>query len=304
VSSTRISPVYAHTHNALLDFLRSERAPNEALPVQAELATKFSASRTTVHRVLRSLKKTGLISESGNGIRLDRRPTQKDFLPQPRSLSRREEVEQSLIQMLVQGRLKPGERFSELALARQHRVTTGTIREALLRLAGLGVFAKSVRKQWEVAKIDADMINELVDVRILVETYALKRYFRRVEKPREKFIQIYEATRKLSQSAEPDREAFFRLDAEFHREILQSGHNRYLADQFRFTSFPIQIQFLNHRFDRELQTIGLGQHLALLDAIVSGNEKEALKQLEHHLEQSRTTLLRFEAERKKAAADA
>ena len=79
---------------------------------------------------------------------------------QPRNLSRREAVEQSLMQMLVQGRLRPGERFSELALARQHKVTTVTIREALLRLASLGVFTKVVRKQGEVTRIDAAAIKK------------------------------------------------------------------------------------------------------------------------------------------------
>jgi DNA-binding GntR family transcriptional regulator len=298
-----ISPLYARTHNALLDFLRKDRTVDTLLPVQAELAEQFGASRTTVHRVLRSLKKTGLIDETADGIRLKRRPTQKDFLPQPRSLSRREEVEQSLIQMLVQGRLKPGERFSELALARQHEVTTGTVREALLRLAGLGVFKKSERKQWEVAKVDAEMINELADIRTLIELYALKRYFRRRPRASERFVRIYEATRKLAASRESDREAFFRLDAELHRAILESGHNRYLADQFRFTSFPIQIQFLHSAFDAELQGIGLAQHLAILDAIVKGDEKEALRQLENHLEEARHTLLKFEADGKEPAAN-
>src|SRR5688572_4997055 len=119
----RLSPLYAHTHNSLLDLFRAEVAPEDRLPAQAELAQRSGASRTTVHRILRSLKKTGVVEEGDDGMRLARRPTQKDFLPQPRALSRREEVERSLIQMLIQGRLKPGERFSELALARQHDVT-------------------------------------------------------------------------------------------------------------------------------------------------------------------------------------
>jgi GntR family transcriptional regulator, transcriptional activator for L-galactonate catabolism len=304
VHPNHVSPLYARTHNALLDFLRNGRTVDALLPVQAELAERFGASRTTVHRVLRSLKRSGLINETVDGIRLKRRPTQKDFLPQPRLLSRREEVEHSLMEMLVQGRLKPGERFSELALAHQHRVTTGTVREALLRLAGLGVFKKSERKQWVVAKVDAEMINELADIRTLIELYALKRYFRHRSPSSEKFAEIYDATRKLAQARRPDREAFFRLDAELHRAILESGHNRYLADQFRFASFPIQVQFLHNGFDAELQCIGLSQHLAILEAIVRGDEKDALRQLENHLEEARHTLLKFEAADKISGANA
>ena len=299
----RVSPVYAHTHNALLDLFRAELGPEGLLPVQAELAERSGASRTTIHRILRSLKRAGIVNDAADGIRLSRRPTKKDFLPQPRNLSRREAVEQSLMHMLVQGRLRPGERFSELALARQHKVTTVTIREALLRLASLGVFNKVVRKQWEVTRIDAAAINELVDVRILIETYAMRRYFQRGAPLRERFKVIYEETRKLAGTANPDRKEFFRLDADLHRTILESGQNRYLADQFRFTSFPIQIQFLHRGFDAKLQRLGLGQHLALLAAIVGDNEEEALAQLENHLGEARRTLLKFEAEKAAAAAD-
>jgi len=296
VPTSRISPVYAHTHNALLSFLREKLPPGDPLPVQAELAVISGASRTTIHRILRSLKKSGLLEGAGGGMRLARRPLNKDFLPQPQLLSRREHVEKSLMNMLIEGRLRPGERFSELALARQHDVTTGTIREALLRLSHLGVLHKSERKQWTVARIDAEMINELMDVRILIETYALKNYFRKGEPAqRVEFLRIQAETQQLADAAQADREKFFQLDTQLHNAILESAHNRYLTSNFQFTSFPIQIQFLHHDFDGTLQRIGLNEHLARLAAISAGDRARSLELLEDHLETARQTLLKFES---------
>ena len=293
-SPVAISPVYAHTQNALLDILTSELAPGDKVPVQHQLADRCGASRTTVYRILDSLKNSGLLAKAGGGMVLQRRPTRSDFLPQPRVLSRREAVEQSLTEMLLEGRLKPGERFAELTLARLLHVTTGTIREALLRLSRLGVFVKSARKQWSVTSIDAAMINELMDVRVLVETFAMRRYFRNPTPERHAvFAQILEATSRLAASPRPDRQAFFRLDRELHGAILASAANRYLAENFQFISFPIQIQLLHHRFDRELQDLGTAQHIDILRAITEGREREAMARVEKHLDLARDTLLRL-----------
>lgn len=293
------SPLYAHSYNALLDLFRREAKAGEPLPGQAALAESCGASRTTVHRILRGLKRAGLVEQTDGKLWLARRPTTKDFLPEPRVLSRREEVERNLMEMLVQGRLKPGERFSELALARQHNVTTGTIREALLRMAPLGVFAKAARKQWEVALIDGQMINELMDIRTLVETFSLRQYFQQPARRRDLFSRVYTETRALAESARPDRTEFFRLDAELHRQILVSSGNRYLAEQFKFVAFPIQIQFVHSDFDADRQRLGLAEHLGILQAIVDDNGGAAVAALENHLRTARETLLRFEAARVK-----
>jgi DNA-binding GntR family transcriptional regulator len=293
-STAEASPLYAHAQNALLRYFRAELTPGAELPAQAELAERCGASRTTIHRILRSFQEQRLIAKRNGTSVLLRRPAKADFLPQPQALSRREAVERSLMERLVAGRFRPGERFSELALAREHGVTTGTIREALLGMAHVGVFSKSARKQWTVAKIDSAMINELMDVRIMAERFALRGYFSAPPAGQDQiFARILAQTQEMADQPRRDRDAFFRLDRELHGAILGSAQNRYLAEQMRYVSFPIQLQLLHQGFDRDLQALGTTQHLALLQAIVAGDEPAAVRRLEDHLEVARRTLLGF-----------
>jgi DNA-binding GntR family transcriptional regulator len=123
------SSLNSHAHNTLLAFFTAELKIGQRLPAQEDLARRCGASRTTIHRILEMLKKARLLRlKKHDGLFLARRPQRRDFLPQPNALSRREEVEQKLIDMLVRGQFHPGEFFSELALAKQCGVTTGTVR--------------------------------------------------------------------------------------------------------------------------------------------------------------------------------
>jgi DNA-binding GntR family transcriptional regulator len=291
MKSGRTAPVYAQAHNRLLHLLGEEIPVGGRLPVQAELAGRCGASRTTIHHLLGHLGKSGVISEERNP-RLVRLPRKNDFLPEARALSRREEVEQGIMGMLVGGRLKPGDRFSELGLAHAHGVTTGTIREALLRLAHLGVFTKSNRKQWQVAKIDEAMLNEMMDLRSVYELFALDRYFQN-DLSAEPFIHLLAEIKKLDRMNPIPRDAFFRLDRDLHRAILEAAQNRYLAGNFQFLWFPLHFQFLHHGFGPRLLRKGLLEHLGLLRAIVAGNRKRSLVLLKNHLETARHTLLGF-----------
>jgi DNA-binding GntR family transcriptional regulator len=292
--SRSLSPVYAHTYNTLLSLL-NELSVGDRLPVQSALAERCRASRTTIHHALHALRQELLIGGEQEGVRLLRKPRKKDFLPEPRSLSRRDEVEEGILEMLIAGRLKPGTRFSELALARTYGVTTGTIREALLRLARLGVFAKSERKQWKVTDFNADLVNEMMDLRILIECYAMKRYFCQPERSAKPFARLLSEMRKLAGKKQKVRDDFFRLDRELHHAILVAGRNRFLVEHFQFVSFPIQIQFLHHNFDRALLQLGLDQHIALLEAILADDKKAAVARLEEHLQEARKTLLHFQS---------
>jgi len=162
------APIHSHCYNMILSLLEREVAVGERLPVQTELAVRCQASQATISRALRELKKTGLVAEDGEGLCLRRKPGAKHAQPPPSSLSRRDEVERRILAMLTAGELNPGMTFSELALARKFGVTTGTVREALLRLARLGIFTKPARRRWQFARLNEESINHLMDLRMLI----------------------------------------------------------------------------------------------------------------------------------------
>jgi DNA-binding GntR family transcriptional regulator len=286
------SPLYTHAQNALLNILRAEIPVNEPLPIQEDLAKRLNTSRTTVHRILKAFKRSGLLKNQKGSFVMKRLVFKKDYLPEPAALTRREMVERSLIEKLVRQDLRPGDRFSELALAREYEVTTVTIREALLSLSHLGVFSKTARKQWTVVAIDAQMINELMDLRILLETFALGRYFQKPSPMREAFIQIrkkmQECAAIINQQPFVAPKDFLDLDKEFHNLILGAGRNRYLVEEMEFIYFPMHSQFVRHNeWGQERFKLAATEHITILDAVIAGDKAEAVNQLQAHLEHSR-----------------
>lgn len=285
--------LYAHTHNSLLSYLSRELKVGERLPSQADLSDICEVSVTTIHRILRTLKKGDLFCGNGEGLELRRIPKKKDYLPEPQALSRRDEVEQSLVEMVINGKFKAGQSFSELSLAREHDVTTGTIREVLLSLTRLGIFTKQARKQWRMIEVDDKIVNELMDLRILMESFALRRFFSLPRNPAVagEFRRIYHETLRASRRKNADAEDFVRLDRELHQTILTGADNRYLKEYSQYISFPIQFQFLRHAFNEKLINFGTADHLRILRAINAQEAKKAVERLEEHLEHARETLL-------------
>ena len=156
-------------------------------------------------------------------------------------------------------------------------------------MAGLGVFAKAARSQWQVARIDAAMLDELMDLRVLLESFALERHFQSAGAP-EPFVRLLGAMERLAGRPRLSRSEFFRLDRELHQAILEAGRNRYLAEHFQLVWFPIQLQALHQDFTPERLRLGLGQHIGLLRAIADGDRRLALERLREHLNAARQTL--------------
>jgi DNA-binding GntR family transcriptional regulator len=296
-SSLEMTPLCAHTQNAILRILRDEFVVGQPLLARNALAKRCGTSRTTIHRVLADLVTDGLLKNADGILSLQRNPADDDFLPEPENLSRVDEVEGRIMEKLAAGGLRPGMQFSELELAREFGVTTVTIREALLRLVRLGAFKKPARKQWQVVRIDRRMLDELMDLRVLHETYALERCFRDLTSHSPFFRKQLEDTKALASSLQPDGQLFLALDDEFHRQIIIRSGNRYLIEGFEFVSFLIRLQFFQQHLPAIASMRAVNEHVGMLEAIVAGDLPAALSRLRLHLDAARDILHTLQEER-------
>lgn len=296
-SSSAVTPLCAHTQNAILRILRDEFVVGQPLLARNALAKRCGTSRTTIHRVLADLAAQGVLRNADGVLSLQRSPQDDDFLPEPENLSRVDEVEGRIMEKLASGGLRPGMQFSELELAREFGVTTVTIREALLRLVRLGAFKKPARKQWQVISIDRKMLDELMDLRVLHETYALERCFRDLPSHLPFFKRQLEETKALSSSHQPDGKRFLALDDEFHRQIIIRSGNRYLVEGFEFVAFLIRLQFFQQHLPAIASMRAVNEHVGILEAIVEGNLSASLTRLRQHLDAARDILQTLQEER-------
>jgi DNA-binding GntR family transcriptional regulator len=285
------SRIYTRSYNAIVGLLRSDLRVGERVPVQMELARRFNASQGTISCVMRELRKAGLVGRSKDqaGQVLLRKPGLSHLLPAPQDVSRREIVERGVVDMLLAGTLRPGAYFSELALARHFKVTTGTVREAMLHLGRLGVFTKAARKRWHFVELNREDLDDLMDLRLMIETYSLRRYFRRRAWNDPLFADLLGKMEGLGRNNPPVQF----IDWELHRAILRAGGNRHLVEHFQFAAFTTQVQWIRNReksVSARMPEIATNEHIRLLKAILAHDEKASLAWLTRHLETARRNL--------------
>ena len=185
-----------------------------------------------------------------------------------------------LKQGIIQAEFRPGDRASEVEIARQLEVSRQPVREAFILLQGEGLLDIRPQRGTFVQKIS---IQAVLDARFLREAIeadivALVASDQNVTLVRELRKQL-EAQQKVSDS---DPISFMKLDDLFHRTLAQAAEKSYALqmledlktqmDRVRFLSF-------NHFHVAQLIT----QHTAIVDAIASGSTALAVQHMRKHL---------------------
>src|SRR5262245_8309178 len=79
-----------------------------------------------------------------------------------------------LREMVLDGRLAPGQRLNEVELAAALGISRGPLREAIQRLASEGLLTTISHHGAYVRKIDGAELRELYEFRVAVETHAVR----------------------------------------------------------------------------------------------------------------------------------
>lgn len=198
-------------------------------------------------------------------------------------------VYQLILEDIVSGRLAPGQRLRERELSDQHSVSRIPVREALHRLEQDGFIVTAPRRGAVVRSLTLTDVDELFDLRMLLESFAAKRAAERVAAGAGggRLAEIL----KLAQdaTAEGDEERASDLNTEFHAEIVNVSGHRLLARELR----PLQgltrwIFGLGVSRPMELNAI---EHDEIKDAILGGRAQLAESLAAAHVELGRQPVL-------------
>src|SRR5471032_2452798 len=136
-----------------------------------------------------------------------------------------EQVYQQLKSDIFSFRLSPGDRFSENGIAQHYGVSRTPMRDGLFRLQREGYLEVGFRRGWKVARIDFDQMDQLYDLRIVLEVAALERLTSGSEAAHEA-IDALKAIWCVDQEArEDDPVKMFGMDENFHRQIVAATGN-------------------------------------------------------------------------------
>lgn len=202
----------------------------------------------------------------------------------------------------------PGDRLSEAEIGQQLGVSRTPVREALFRLRNEGFLEVESKTGWFVKPIDFGRLDQLYDLRIVLELACVARLAARRDDPPGlealKAAWLVPVVERLS-----DARAVGALDEQFHATLVQATGNDEMARVHQELTDRIRIvrRLDFTRADRIDATYQ--EHAKILRAVLQRKADQAQLLLKSHIEQSKVevrkiTLHQLQLARERATAGA
>lgn len=206
--------------------------------------------------------------------------TEKSGKGQQPRLSVRDQTLETLRRRIISLQLPPGEPLSENELAQEMGVSRTPVRESLILLREEGLVQVFPQIGSFVSLVDLARVSEAQFVREAIECASL----RDVATDTAGLAGLREMLQsQAAADANGDVEEFFRLDEDFHRELLRlAGHESAWAAVNSAKAHLDRARRLSLRDTRPVATL-IEQHTAVVDALEAGNLADADSSLRLHL---------------------
>lgn len=208
------------------------------------------------------------------------------------SLSRSEAAHRSLKRLLLGGEFPLGQRLGEERLAAQIGVSRTPIREALARLHAEGLVRRHPEGGFEPAFPELDRIGELYEVRQALEAMALSRSVgtgdgRSTSHDLAALEELHRDWTSLAVdgAAGTDPE-FVLLDEDFHVRLALASGNAAVADLLVGVNERIRIVRVHDFLTDGRIDATVGEHLAILEALIDDDLQTAALRLTKHIDVS------------------
>lgn len=200
------------------------------------------------------------------------------------SLRLSEQVYESLVEMIVRGKLEPDQSVSEVELARALDVSRTPVHEAVKQLVKDGLIVQAANRRPVVVSFGPDDIRDVYEMRIILESEAAAKSADRIDLPT---LQRLEEALKQFRKSKPSASTiakWVQLDDQFHSAIASaSGSPRLAADINRY-------RLLHRVFNRWHTDVGVLQqaveeHAAILDGFRKRSADLSRQAMRRHLEE-------------------
>lgn len=202
------------------------------------------------------------------------------------------QVYQSLKEEISSGSFPPGSKLQEQLLAQQFHVSRSPIREALRKLTSDGLVEEVPNKGVFVRRFTATDIEEIYEIRDMLETQAISHLSRTVMIAREKeFLELLDSMRKAYDAG--DLHCYTGLDTQLHRLMVDCCGNSLLGILYTRVECHIQ-QFRRSSLENEGRfRDSVGEHEQIVQLLLRGNAEEAARVNKIHLLLARDQILKY-----------
>jgi DNA-binding GntR family transcriptional regulator len=205
--------------------------------------------------------------------------------PVPRPVPLRQSVYEALVELVVGGRLGPGEHLVETELARQLGVSRQPVREALHRLEAEG-WVDLRPSQGAFVHVPTDHeVDELLDVRELLEVETARLAARSADAEGVARLRAIWRDGEVAVTS-GDTERIVAANNEFHAELASLAGNAILAQLAGIVGRRVRWYY---RIVAPLRAQeSWAEHLELIDAVEAGDAAKACEVARRHTERTRS----------------
>jgi DNA-binding GntR family transcriptional regulator len=171
---------------------------------------------------------------------------------------------------ILEGRLRPGDRLKEDTLAKELEVSRTPVREAIAMLQAEGLLEGQQHRGAQVRSYTPAELEEIYDLRSILEGYAARRAATRV-------------THRMEKLEPKDLEHLVQQNGIFHDTILQAADSQRLVAMVTQTrALPLIYQSYAWYTSAQL-SLSLEYHRRVLSALERHDAEQAEYDMRHHL---------------------
>lgn len=199
--------------------------------------------------------------------------------------STRTKVYMAVRDAIISGRLRTGQKLTEIGLATTFKVSRSVIREALRELVRDGLVEQNAYKSTTVVRLTPEQVDEILSVRLVLELEAVRLVHGRLADSDRRVLR--ERAAQL-ESTRGDEQRHASLDLALHDRLWQLSGNRTLQTLLRQITAPLFAMGVIMRSSRAIRTLGRhpvspADHRVLIDAICDGSCDQAVEALRAHI---------------------
>lgn len=195
----------------------------------------------------------------------------------PRALY--EEVAELLRQRIFSRELEPGSWIDEVKIAEAYGISRTPLREALKVLAAEGLVTMKVRRGAYVTEVNEKDLSDVYHLLALLESDAAGVVAQRASDAE---LQALAELHQSLEKSQDDREAFFRLNEQFHQRLLQLADNRWREQMVADLRKVMKL----HRHQSLLKSgrisESLHEHRQLLQALQARDVQASAQRMREH----------------------
>lgn len=192
--------------------------------------------------------------------------------------SKQNVIAKALQDDILTGQLRPGTLLRQEELAERFGVSPTPVREALRELSARGLVVHELHRGFRVADLRTDTLDEIVQIRALLEPYATELATELVS---EEELAELEAINALIGDDRTSQDELKILNRKFHFLIYEASASRHLNALINLTwsAYP----WMNLLLPRQRVPTAVAQHTAILKAVRDGDGERASALMRDHI---------------------